>query len=320
MEEEKQLFNKISDYYSGEENTETLKEELENAPGTKELFHWIDLLWNNLAPKSADSGRRIQQRARDKLKFVKHATSSFMLRAVKYAAVVLLALSIGGIVWFFSGEDVRMITADTKIGEIKIINLPDGSKAWLNAQSSISYPEHFNKKLREVTIDGEVYFEVEHDKEHPFIVHSTLVNVKVLGTSFMLSNYANEPIIYTYLAKGRVDLELKKSEKVVKLVPGDEVFYDKQTSVVTKGTNSGFVDDAWRFGKISFYNESLYEIARKLERKFGKEIRIQDEEVGNMKYTADFDSENLEQILKFFSKVSGITYRKTKNGYLVIKK
>ncbi len=316
------IFNKISAYYSGEEDRETLKRELENDPETKELFNWVNLIWNNLSPKPTTSGRIIQQRTYYKIEKINKPVFSFLSKTAKYAAVALLTLIIGSLAYLFSGRYVQVITVDTEVGEVREVKLPDGSEVWLNAQSSISYPERFNKKLREVTITGEVYFDVKKDDKHPFIVHSDLISVSVLGTSFMIDNYSNEPTAHAYLIKGKVELELKESKQIIELDIGDRVSYDKKTSVVTKTNNPGSVSvfDAWRFGKVSFYNESLYEIAKELERKFGKEIHIQDEAIGKMRYTADFDTKNLEQILIFFSELSGLEYKSVENGYLITKK
>lgn len=315
-------FNKISAYYSGEEDRETLKGELENDPKTKELFNWINLIWNNLSPKPTTSGRIIQQRTYYKIEKMDRPVFSFLPKTAKYVAVVFLTLIIGSIAYLFSGRYAQLITVDTEIGEVREVRLPDGSEVWLNAQSSISYPERFNKEQREVAVTGEVYFDVKEDDKHPFIVHSGLISVRVLGTRFMIDNYDNEPTAHAYLVKGKVELELKESKQIIELNIGDRVSYDKKTSVVTKTNNPGSVSvfDAWRFGKVSFYNESLYEITRELERKFGKEIHIQGEAIGKMRYTADFDTKNLEQILIYFSELSGLKYKLVDNGYLITKK
>lgn len=313
------LFEKISDYYLGEENTETIKKELEKSAEANELFHWIDFFWNKFNPRPGCSAS-IQHRTQVKIRKIPDAKHFFRLRAVKYAAIILLALGIGGVTYFYSGEKTRLVEAVSGTGEIKEIELSDGSKVWLNARSSITYPENFRGKFRKVNMTGEVYFEVKHDEEHPFIVSSGMIHVKVLGTSFQVKNYANEPRINTYLAKGSIELKLEDLKKTMELIPGDEVIFDKSTLAVTKTNHPYSVFDSWRFGKLSFYNESLFEIARKLERKFGKEIHISDEAIGNLSFTADFEMETLEQILTFFSEVSDVSYKTIGNGYLISKK
>ncbi len=319
MENKEQLFDKISDHYSGEGDKETLRRELAGDPGTKDLFNWVDLFWNNLKPRSGHS-ECIQKQTHKKIERIKHPAFSFQLKIVKYAAIVLLVLCITGIAYYYSWENIPMIVASSSTGQVKTVELPDGSKVWLNAKSSISYPKKFRGKLRKVTVKGEVYFKVKHDIAHPFVVYSNFIEVKVLGTSFMVSNYDNEPTVDTYLSEGSVELELKKIKKVIKMIPGDEVFFDKKTDAIIKENRPHSVFDSWRYGKISFYDESLYKIVRELERKFGKIIHIRDESIGNMKYTADFGSENLEEILNFFSESSNIKYKVIKNGYIITKK
>lgn len=315
---ENQFFEKVSEYYSGEEDHERLKKDLESDSGSKELFHWIDLFWNRFKPKTENT-ENIQKRTYEKISAGQPPESLFGLRAVKYAAAVLLALSVTSVAYYFFRGNVQLIEVASGIGEMKEVELPDGSKMWLNAQSYVRYPEKFKGELREVTMKGEVYFEVEQNKQHPFVVHSDHIQVKVLGTAFLVSDHVNEPVISTYLAKGSIELELKELKKTMKLIPGDEVSFDPKALTYTRINNPHLSVDSWRFGKLSFYNASLFEIARKLERKFGKEIVV-DETIGNTKFTADFESETLEQILDFFRVGSQLQYATTESGYIITKK
>lgn len=314
---ENQFFDRISEYYSGEKDQEALKKELEADPKAKELFHWIGSFWDKLRPRTWNT-ENIQRRTRAKIEIGQSPRSLFRLGAVKYAAAILLALAIGSVAYYFAGS-VQMIKTSSGVGEMKVVELPDGSQVWLNAQSSIIYPEKFKGQLREVTIEGEAYFKVSHDSEHPFIVHSDHMQAKVLGTSFLMNDHVNEPVSDTYLTEGSIDLELKELKKTIRLVPGDKVSYNKETSTVVRINNPHLSIDSWRFGKLSFYNETLFEIGRKLERKFGKEILI-DENIDSMKFTADFESESLEQILEFFHVSSRLDYKPSKNGYIITKK
>jgi ferric-dicitrate binding protein FerR (iron transport regulator) len=318
MENEKKIFSKISAYYSGEGNKHEIKKKIENDPASQEIFRWVNLFWDRLTPKSSHT-EQIQQLTNEKINAQGKLKSSFMLRTIKYAAVILLVLSISGIAYYYSMEESRFVEAHSGIGEVKVIELPDGSKVWLNAKSAIKYPEKF-KESREVVMNGEVFFEVQKDEEHPFIVHTDHVKVEVLGTSFMVSSYSDEPAVDTYLEEGSIKLELKSLDKKMILKPGDEISFEKGTAAITKQNNPHSVLNSWRYGKISFYNESLYEIARKLERKFGNRIQIPNEHVGEMKLTADFESENLEQILTFFGEIAGIKYTANDNGFLITKK
>jgi len=210
-----------------------------------------------------------------------------------------------------------MIQAVSGIGQIKVIELPDGSKAWLNAKSSITYPEKFTGDTREVKMYGEVYLEVEHDKKHPFIVWTKDVKVQVLGTSFMVSSYNDEPEVHIYLAKGSVELKALKLDKKMKLIPGDDVAYEKSTMNFIKIHRCDSDMDSWRFGGLSFYNEPISKIARKLERRFGVHLQIANNDIGNMNFTARFENEKLEQILDFISMGSNIKCIKTATGYKI---
>lgn len=314
---ENQFFDRISEYYSGEKDQEALKTELEADPKSKELFHWIGSFWDKLRPRTWNT-ENIQIRTRAKIETERPPRALFRLGAVKYAAAVLLALAIGSAAYYFAGS-VQMIKISSGVGEMKVVALPDGSKVWLNAQSVLIYPEKFKGQWREVTIKGEAYFKVKHDSDHPFIVHSDHMQAKVLGTSFLMDDHVNEPVSGTYLTEGSIDLKLKKLKKTIRLVPGDKVSYNKETLTVTRINNPNLSIDSWRFGKLSFYNETLLEIGRKLERKFGREILV-DENIDSMKFTADFESESLEQILEFFHVSSRLDFKPSKNGYIITKK
>lgn len=313
--EKKQLFDKLSDYYSGEEDQQTLKKELESDSESRETFQWVDLLWTKLFPRSSHAGQ-IEQLTVRKIDS-SNKSIIFPLRFIKYAAIVLLVLSVGGILYYhISPEEVSVIKATSGVGQMKVVDLPDGSKAWLNAESSLVYPERFEKANRDVEVTGEVYFEVQHDEKHPFIVHSKYIQIRVLGTSFMVSSYADEPEVNAYLVKGSIALEIPSLDKMMKLIPGDAVVFEKATGKVTQTYNPALLD-SWRNGGISFYRETLFEIARKLKRKFGVEVQIPDEKVGEMNFTADFEKENLDQILNYICKSSDLRYERTSDGYVI---
>jgi ferric-dicitrate binding protein FerR (iron transport regulator) len=316
MENEQDFFKKISEYYSGEEEQKVSKEDFEGSSAEKRLFDWIDRFWTLQSPKS-DRTERIKRMTLMKIRPTRHPFQKFRQLAIRYAAVIILALGIGGVAYYYSRKDIQMIQAVNGIGKVKVIELPDGSKAWLNAKSSITYPEKFTGGTREVKMSGEVYLEVEHDKRHPFIVWTKDVKVQVLGTSFMVSSYNDEPEVDIYLAKGGIELEALKRNKKMKLIPGDEVTYEKSTMNFIKIHRNSFDMDSWRFGGLSFYNEPISKIARKLERRFGVSLQIANQDIGDMNFTARFENEKLEQILDFISVGSNIKYIKTATGYKI---
>ncbi len=107
-----------------------------------------------------------------------------------------------------------------KGGQYKVV-LPDGTRAWLNAASSITYPIAFSQKTREVRITGEVYFEVAKDRLRPFYVRMRDMEVQVLGTHFNINSYKDEPSIKTTLLEGSIKVSAANGENIL-LKPGEQ--------------------------------------------------------------------------------------------------
>ena len=147
---------------------------------------------------------------------------------LKIAAAVLLA--IGSFFIFYriksvSSNQLVFNTVNTKAGEHKIIKLTDGSTIWLSAKSSLRYPVSFNGSTREISFNGEAFFEIAKDKKHPFIVHTGKTTTRVLGTSFNITALNDKPTITVALITGKVAFSDGKAN--IKLTPGHQIIYDK---------------------------------------------------------------------------------------------
>lgn len=317
MKKEKLFFEKLAEYYSGESEQEQLRNEFEKDRQSKEFFYRINSFWYHLNPHphNIDRIRNLvfQKVDRQKKRF---------LTVFRYAAIIILFFSLGTVTYVYMTKRVDYLTVRTGVGEIKSIEMPDGSMVWLNALSEVSYPENFKGHTREVKMDGEVYFDVKHDQSHPFIVLSSQFRVRVLGTSFLISNYHSDPIANAYLKQGSVELESTKLSEKVLLVPGEIASFNENTLEFSKRRDQSLNSmlDSWRYGKISFYNETLSQVARTLERRFGKKILIDVDVPGTMKLTADFKSEDLDEILNYLGVLGGFKYELTQQGYLLTKK
>lgn len=149
-------------------------------------------------------------------------------------------------------------------GQYQVI-LPDGSKVWLNAASSLTYPTTFSEKERVVQLNGEAYFEVEHNKMKPFFVRTASMEVKVLGTHFDVMAYQDENHHQATLLEGKV--EVRSSGNQLTIDPG-------QQAEVTKGGGSILIDKevdidkvmAWRYGFFKFDDSDIRSIMREVAR------------------------------------------------------
>ncbi|MBK0383645.1 FecR family protein [Pedobacter sp. SD-b] len=153
------------------------------------------------------------------------------------------------------------------------INLPDGTKVWLNAASSLRYPTCFLGSKREVSLKGEAYFEVAKDKTKPFRVISDLQTVEVLGTHFNINAYNDEASTKTTLLEGSVKVKSKKTDRHLILEPGN------QSVLANKSLFKKNVDVeeavAWKNGQFMFVNESLESIMRKLARWYNVDVNYE---------------------------------------------
>lgn len=163
-------------------------------------------------------------------------------------------------------------TIETPRGGEYQINLPDGTKVWLNAVSSLRYPVKFSDGERRVELEGEAYFEVAENKVQPFLVTSNNQIVEVLGTHFNINSYADENSIRTSLLEGRVKVSIRGTDHSDILAPGQE-------SAIRPSGNSILIRDvdveesiAWKNGYFIFTNEDIKSIMRKVSRWYDVDI------------------------------------------------
>jgi ferric-dicitrate binding protein FerR (iron transport regulator) len=232
------------------------------------------------------------------------------LLVISIAAAALMAVSI---FWynsvsknaasdrpFAAGQAGKKNEVSTRNGSKTTITLPDGSKVWLNAGSSLTYNKDFGGEIREVDLSGEAFFEVvpaisnTTAQKIPFIIHTRHIDVRVLGTAFNVKSYPGDKQTETSLVHGKVEVLIhnRPEEKIVlhpneKLVVrnedtttpaagnpgalGKEPFVSLSSLTYT-GSDSTLVETAWVQNKLVFNNESLLEIAQKMERWYNVEI------------------------------------------------
>ncbi|MET7000355.1 FecR domain-containing protein [Chitinophaga defluvii] len=151
------------------------------------------------------------------------------------------------------------------------ITLPDGTRAWLNAASSIRYPTAFNDKDRTVAITGEIYFEVAKDARRPFRVTSDKQTViEVLGTSFNVNAYTDEPFVNTTLVDGSV--LVRTGDKSVQLSPGEAARTVAGEKISIEQHANIAAVTAWKNGLFNFYGADLQTIMKQLSRWYDVDI------------------------------------------------
>lgn len=187
------------------------------------------------------------------------------------------------------------------------LNLPDGTKVWLNAASSLRYPVEFGSDIREVELTGEGYFEVAKDKKRPFIVKNEKLNVEVLGTHFNINAYQDESRIKTTLFEGKV--RIHQADKKVDLEPMQQAVLNASTQAIKiKGVDSREAI-AWKNGEFIFDNELITSVMRKISRWYDVEV-VYEGQIPKYRYIGKISRyENVSEVLKMLSLTKTIHFK-----------
>jgi len=238
-------------------------------------------------------------------------------------------------------EIVSKNNISTKPGSKTQVTLPDGSKVILNADSKLSYPDNFMGDTREVTLEGEAFFDVTKNKKKPFIIHSKTMDIKVLGTVFNIKAYPSESLSEASLISGSIEVILKtRTNEKIFLKPNEKITVssipeNKQTPNTPENkyreiaplisinklkfdnADNQVSEIAWTQNKLIFNNESFENIVQLLKRWYGLEIRIETNELKDINFTGRFYSESINQVLKALQLTHKFNFSNN-NGQIVI--
>jgi len=205
-----------------------------------------------------------------------------------------------------------------------MIELADGSKIWLNADSKLSYPEVFENNSREVYLTGEAFFDIAANPKKPFIVHFKSGSVHVLGTSFNVRAYENEAV-QTSVKTGKVAFipaapEGQKPDTIY-ITPDEKVTYRpspvKDDEDLVKEITSAEDDKAWTEGRLVFRDETLENIAYELERTFGKKVTFENDAPRYFRLTGAFQNNSLQDIMYYLARSKAFHYTITDSTLLI---
>ena len=354
-EEIKQL---IISYLSGnttEDDDLHLKEWIEENRQHKEYFEKLRALWI-LSGKHAG-----EQKFNPELQWTilnSKMQSVSKPRRIKVKIPVTLGIAASWIILFALGylwhnNSIRSFDSQLKTTEISaplgaksVIKLPDGTTVWLNAGSKITYNQDFDKKDRNIHLIGEAYFSVASNKAKPFIVNTSGIAVKALGTRFNVKAYPEEKTITATLEEGKIDVHVlndRKGNKQIILTPNQKVVYYKKTNdfkdnypnktIKTKAlpnTVSSNDQDleiahnvntelytSWKDDRWIIESMPLVTLAPMLERRFNMNIKFDKEDLKNYNFTGTIEKETIEQILAAMRFTAPIDYEIQKDTILL---
>ncbi|WP_164465173.1 FecR family protein [Chryseobacterium lactis] len=205
---------------------------------------------------------------------------------------------------------VQFATLSTpRKGQYKM-TLPDGTKVFLNAESSLKFPTQFTENRREVELTGEGYFEVTHDIKKPFIVTTRGQKLKVLGTKFNVSSYENETAILTTLISGSVELTNSQNNTPVILKPGQQGKLLSLSSIFLVDNVDTEVFTAWTSNDFHFDGTPLKEVFKQLERWY--DVDVDYKKVPNVRVHGTISREKkLSTVLYTLQQITDLQFKLT---------
>lgn len=241
-------------------------------------------------------------------------------RGFRYAAAVLV-IALLGLNLYQLRRDLpagRNIV-EVPQGEKASLTLSDGTRVWLNAGSRFTYPAAFTAADRQVELVGEGFFEVTHNPRAPFRVHTSSMEIKVLGTKFNLKAYDDE-ISRVTLAEGAVEVTAGKGEKLT-LKPRQQACYSEGSGLRLVGAVDPELASGWMGGELVFTRECLSDIVRELQRKFDVPIRIDDASLQTQRFNCRVaPGASALQVLDLLKTTRGLDYRIANDTIRIFKK
>lgn len=240
-------------------------------------------------------------------------------------------------------------TISTAPGVKSMISLPDGSTIWLNAATTLKYPETFTDSIREVYLSGEAYFKIIHRAHQPFVIHTREMDIRDLGTEFNVRAYPDEDFTETVLISGAVAVKLHEregQEQLIFLKPDQKLIFRRQsaeTPAATSTTSSSkplkplraeeqeqvklvplqplsdhlIPEIAWKDNRLVFEDESFEQLAQRLQRWYGIPFHIESQELAHRRFTGRADNVSLIQLLQILQKIQPFQYRITDTAVMI---
>ena len=187
--------------------------------------------------------------------------------------------------------------------------LPDGTLVWLNSGSRLSYNYQYSTKDRVVYLEGEAFFDVKKDTQYPFIVKAGAVDVKVHGTAFNVSAYADEDDIMVALLRGKVSLLSATDQKLLAyLSPDQEATVSKRSLSCRVESCDASIESSWHHNLLKFDGTPAKEVWKKLERWYGVDIALSNVSPSQA-YWFTIKTESLTELLEMINKITPIEYK-----------
>lgn len=311
------IIAKFKQEISEEENAELTR--WASASGHQAVLDDLETVWRKIQDKSSDYTpdkerywQELSSRINRKTQTAKPtpAKKTFSFRYFyRYAAACIILVAMMGLSYYggltiHQKEHIEQ-TYTCMNGKSKI-SLPDGSKVWLHANTTLSYGADFQEENRLVKVSGEAYFEVAKDLKKEFIVQTDGMQVVVHGTKFNVAAFESEDKSRVSLSEGSVSL--RTSSGNIFLKPGEIAVYDKKDNSLSLEDGDVAFDMLWTNDKFLIANEPLGDVCRLLSKWYDVDIHLEEGLENKYKYTFTLRNEPLEEIVRLMARITSISY------------
>jgi transmembrane sensor len=212
---------------------------------------------------------------------------------------------------------VALTKKATNRSESKFLLLEDSTQVWLNAASSLDFPDQFDGKKREVYLSGEAFFDVKHAEKIPFIIHTGAVATTVLGTAFNIKAYPGQKSIIISVSRGKVKVKRHDGWETI-LTKGQQIRLNENGQEATEKNIATETIAGWQQGNIAYDDEPLKDIIADMERIYNVTIHMSDKWLGNQHISTSFRREiGVEQALQVLCKLTDTELTKKDGEYII---
>ena len=311
----------LAEHACSKQELSELKKWLSNPSSALEVEAWLSEHWA-MSPE-IDSGAMIESvfQQIETYQHVEGKDGLSLTRILKIyqriAAFLLIPLIGCGILYWVANSDQscgKLTETIAPRGQKSQIVLADGTKVWLNSETKIKYPGTFSKCQRDVYLEGEAFFEVSKNRHQPFIVHTSGVDVKVLGTKFNVKAYPDEGQVETSLFEGKINLLLDSSSPTKQIIekeiaPGQSFVYSKASHQLAANKFPQEEIDGWKKNQLIFKDDTFSNLVKKVERWYAVKIVYDEKLFNDRRLTVElYEGERLERLMEIISKALSVNY------------
>jgi len=244
---------------------------------------------------------------------------------VIFAMAAMVVGLLAGFVWLMNQPATQQKSAPKPVlakkitgrSEYKYLLLPDSTQVWLNAASTLEYPNRFAPGKREVYLTGEAWFDVKHAKKQPFLIHTGKVTTLVLGTAFNIKAYPGRENIIVSVSRGKVRVNYEEKE-VATLTPGQQVKVSNSNNTAVQKSIAVTETAPWQQGNLVYDDETINDIIADLERIYDVTIRLQNSTLGKERVTTSFRRETgVGNALQLLCNLTDTRLKQVNNMYVI---